>query len=91
MKKLLIVPAILALTVGSAFAQRTVVGIQGTGSPTTANGSAVAAVASPIVGLNGSAQGNGSILTNNNTQVNNNAQGNTGAIGIGGLSGFVSR
>ena len=91
MKKLLIVPAILALTVGSAFAQRTVVATQGTGSPTTANGSAVATVASPVLGLNGSLQGNGSLLTNNNSQANNNAQGNTGAIGIGAVSGFVSR
>ncbi len=91
MKKLLIVPAILALTVGSAFAQRTVVGIQGTGSPTTANGSVVGALLSPVAGANGSIQANGSAGTNNNTQVNNNAQGNAGAIGIGAVSGFVSR
>ncbi len=88
MKKLLIVPAILAMTAlsGSAFAQRV---NQGNGSPTTANGSGVAAIGSPIVGNNIAVPLNISVLTNGNNQNNGVGQGNTGTIGIGATSSFV--
>ncbi|MFO1125929.1 MAG: hypothetical protein U1E25_12100 [Methylocystis sp.] len=96
MKKLLIVPAVLAMTClsGSAFAQRTAVAVQNTGSGVTATNSPAIAVVSPTVGLNGNVNAQASFLnafgSGNQSQTSQQAaQGNVGISG--GNSASFSR
>ena len=87
MRKLLIVPAILAMTCmsGSAFAQRSVA-VQNTGSPVIAADSPAVSVLSPTVGLNGNINAQASALnffgSGNQSQTSQQAaQGNVGISG----------
>ena len=96
MRKLLIVPAILAMTFmsGSAFAQRTAVATQNTGSPVTATNSPAIAVVSPTIGANGNINAQASFLnafgSGNQSQTSQQAaQGNVGISG--GNSASFSR
>ncbi len=96
MKKLLVVPAILAMTCmsGSAFAQRTAVAVQNTGSPVTATNSPAVAIVSPTIGANGNINAQASALnffgSGNQSQTSQQAaQGNVGISG--GNSASFSR
>ncbi len=96
MKKLLVVPAILAMSCmsGSAFAQRTAVAVQNTGSPVTATNSPAIAVVSPTIGANGNINAQASALnffgSGNQSQTSQQAaQGNVGISG--GNSASFSR
>ncbi len=93
MKKLLIVPAIIAMTAfsGSAFAQRTQVNVgTSTQGANTAVASPVANVASGQIQQNNSAQGNASFLTLGNSQNNSNSQATLGLSGIGSNNGMLT-
>ncbi len=96
MRKLLIVPAILAMSCmsGSAFAQRTAVAVQNTGSPVTATDSPAVAIVSPTIGANGNINAQASALnffgSGNQSQTSQQAaQGNVGISG--GNSASFSR
>ena len=96
MKKLLVVPAILAMSCmsGSAFAQRTAVAVQSTGSPVTATNSPAVAIVSPTIGANGNINAQASALnffgSGNQSQTSQQAaQGNVGISG--GNSASFSR
>ena len=93
MRKLLVVPAILAVTCvsGSAFAQR---GVQNTGSPVTAFGSPVVTLGSPVVGANGNINAQASIgnAFGSGNQSQTSQQAAQGNVGIsGGNSASFSR
>ena len=96
MRKLLIVPAILAMTCmsGSAFAQRTAVAVQNTGSPVTATDSPTVSVLSPVVGLNGNLNAQASVgnAFGSGNQSQTSQQAAQGNVGIsGGNSASFSR
>ena len=96
MKKLLIVPAILAMSCmsGSAFAQRTATAVQNTGSPVTATNSPTVSVLSPVVGLNGNLNAQASIgnAFGSGNQSQTSQQATQGNVGIsGGNSASFSR
>ncbi len=84
MRKLLIVPVILAMASesGSAFAQRASTGA------TTATGSPVGTIGSPVIQTNVGVIPQISVLNfgGSGNQNANSQQGNQGAIGIGGNS-----
>jgi hypothetical protein len=88
MRKLLIVPAILAMTCmsGSAFAQRNT---QNAGSPVTANGSTVVPIGSPVTQLNVGVVPQISVLNRNGSgnQAATLQQSNQGNVGITGGNG----
>jgi hypothetical protein len=87
MRKLLIVPAILAMTCmsGSAFAQRNLA-VQNTGSPVSADGSTVVPVLSPALGVNAALNAQISALNSRGSgnQNNTNQQATAGSVGISG-------
>ena len=96
MRKLLIVPAILAMSCmsGSAFAQRTAVAVQNTGSGVTATNSPTVSVLSPVVGLNGNLSAQASIgnAFGSGNQSQTSQQAAQGNVGIsGGNSASFSR
>jgi hypothetical protein len=87
MRKLLIVPAILAMSCmsGSAFAQRASTGA------TTAIGSPVGTIGSPVIQTNVGVIPQISVLNfgGSGNQNANSQQSNQGSIGIGGNSGAL--
>jgi hypothetical protein len=87
MRKLLIVPAILAMSCmsGSAFAQRASTGA------TTATGSPVGTIGSPVIQTNVGVIPQISVLNfgGSGNQNANSQQSNQGSIGIGGNSGAL--
>ncbi len=91
MKKLLIVPAILAMSAfsGSALAQRTT-SIASTQGANTATSSPVAVIGSPQTQTNIAVPLNISVLTSNNNQNNSVGQGNLGTIGIGSTGAGIA-
>jgi hypothetical protein len=97
MRKLLVVPAILAMTCmsGSAFAQRGgSVAVQNTGSPVTATNSPTVSVLSPTVGANGNINAQASIgnAFGSGNQSQTSQQAAQGNVGIsGGNSASFSR
>jgi hypothetical protein len=92
MRKLLIVPAILAMTCGSAFAQRIVTTVPVTGN--VGNGSASVNTLSPVAGANGAVNTQVSTLNilGSGNQSNTSQQSTAGAVGInGGITSVQSR
>ena len=91
MRKLLIVPAILAMTC-SAFAQGVRVPVAISGG-TQANGSNSIAVLSPNVGANANLTGQLSLLNfgGSGNQTSSPQQVNQGSVGIGGNNAAISR
>jgi hypothetical protein len=92
MRKLLIVPAIVAFASmsGGAFAQGVHTTAAGVVGGTIATGSPVAVAGSPNVGVNVGIPIQASILTANNSQRQTLQQGNTQSIGIGGAQSFIT-